>query len=342
MKVRSSLCVLFFFIFCVSCATRIPFTVTKPAEVDMSSTRTIALLNFTYVPRHTSMSPGDLLDIALKKIFGVSLGGAYTIQEEIEEYITDRFILTLVHTNYFHVVSTQQVREEMGDEHRAGVDAVQIGKAVGAQAIIHGEISLMECWDEESIEMESREDPVTNQKVEVPVTWVNRRAELGLSYHVVDTKKGTVIATRNLESSLQAKREKKDVYLLPSARDMYREIVDSFMPEVARHLAPYKVQQTRRLMKDRKNSQMKAADRYVKGGVYDRALELYLDEWTRKRYAAAGHNAAILYEVTGDLDAAISLMKQVVDVHPQRRIMKEYRRLLNARQEQKLLLKQLG
>jgi hypothetical protein len=342
MRIRSSLCVLFLFIFYAGCATRIPFTVTKPAEVDMSSTRTIALLNFSYVPEHTSISPEDLLDTALEKIFGVSLGGAYTIQEEVEKYITERFILTLVHTNYFHVLSTQQIRDEMGDARRTGADAVQIGKKVGAQAIIYGEIYLMQSWDEENIEMESREDPVTHQKVDVPVTWVNRKTELGLNYYVVNTENGTLIATRTLESSSQAKEEKKNLHRLPSARDMYREIADSFMSEVARHLAPYKVQQTRRLMKDRKSSQMKAADRYVKGGVYDRALELYLDEWRRKRNASAGHNAAILYEVTGDLDAAISLMKQVVDAHPEKKIMKEYSRLLNARKEQERLLKQLG
>lgn len=94
-------------------------------------------------------------------------------------------------------------------------------------------------------------------------------------------------------------------------------------------------------MKD-KNPQMKAADRYVKGGIYDSALDIYLDVWKSSKNVAAGYNAAILYEVTGDLDAGITLMKQVVDAHPERRIMKEYNRMLNAKQEQERLLKQLS
>ena len=331
-----------FFVLCVlcaGCATRIPVTVMKPAEINMASTRVIALLDFPYVPKHETISAKDLFNLALKKLFKAALGGRKTIQEEVEEYTADQFILTLVHTNYFHVVSTKEIREELERAPRSDVDAVKIGKAVGAEAIIHGEIELMDARDDESVEMEEREDPDTNQSVKVPVTWVTRRAELGLQYYVVNTETGTIVATRSFESSSEFREEKKNTHYLPEPLEMYKGIIDSFMPEVARQLAPYSVQEARRLMKD-KNAQIKAADRYVKGGVYDRALEIYLDEWKRSKNAAAGYNAAILYEVKGDLEAGILLMKQVVDAHPERRIMKEYNRMLNARQER--LLKQLS
>ena len=199
----------------------------------------------------------------------------------------------------------------------------------------------MEAWDDENVEKEEREDPITGQSVEIPLTWVTRRAELGLKYYVVNTETGVIIATRSFESSSESREEKENSRSLPEPLEMYREIVDSFMPEVARQLAPYRVEETRRLKKG-KNPQMKLADRYVKGGIYDRALEIYLDLWKRSQDGAAGYNAAILHEVTGDLDAGISLMKQVVDVHPERWIIREYNRMLDAKQEQERLLKQLS
>ena len=344
MKRRFAGSLLVFFVLygvCTGCATKIPVTVTKPAEINMASTRKIALLDFPYVPKHETITAEDLFKLALKKLFKSALGGMKTIQEEVEEYVVERFILTLVQTNYFHVVGTQEIREELERASRSDVDAVRIGKAVGAQAIIHGEIYLMKAWDDETVEMEDREDSITNQNVKVAVTWVTRRAEIGLKYYVVNTETGIIIANRSFESSSESREEKENTHYLPDPLEMYKGIIDSFMSQVARQLAPYRVQEARRLMKD-KNPQMKAADRYVKGGIYDSALDIYLDVWKSSKNVAAGYNAVILYEVTGDLDAGITLMKQVVDAHPERRIMKEYNRMLNAKQEQERLLKQLS
>jgi tetratricopeptide (TPR) repeat protein len=121
---------------------------------------------------------------------------------------------------------------------------------------------------------------------------------------------------------------------------MYETIVDSFMPGIARQLAPYKVRETRRLMKD-KGSVMKQAARLAKSGVYEEALAIYLEVWSEDRNPAAGYNGAIVYEVTGNLDAAIALMKETVGVTDKRGVAREYQRLLRVREERKRLEEQL-
>jgi hypothetical protein len=177
---------------------------------------------------------------------------------------------------------------------------------------------------------------------EEEVHWINRTAYLGMKYYVINTETGVVIAQKTLEDSIQEEREESDEDLLPAPVDMYKSITDSFMPFVARQLAPYRVQESRVMMKDKsKDSDMKAADKYVKGGVYDRAFEIYLDVWKRTQNPAAGHNAAILYEVMGDIDSAITLMRQVVDKYPDKKIMKQFNRLLKVKMEQKRLAEQL-
>jgi lipopolysaccharide biosynthesis regulator YciM len=86
---------------------------------------------------------------------------------------------------------------------------------------------------------------------------------------------------------------------------------------------------------------MKLAGKYAKSGVYDKAMEIYLELWKEEKNRAAGHNAAILYEVTGNVDAAISLIRDVLDVYPERKILKQYNRMLDVKREQERLAEQL-
>jgi lipopolysaccharide biosynthesis regulator YciM len=124
---------------------------------------------------------------------------------------------------------------------------------------------------------------------------------------------------------------------------MFREIVDSFIPPMMKQLAPHTVRESRRLMKDKsENPIMEKARQYAKNGMYDRALELYLEAWDSSRNPAAGFNGAIMYEVTGDIDAAVSLMEEVVDRHPEKKIIREYNRLLGVREEQAMVAEQLA
>jgi len=123
---------------------------------------------------------------------------------------------------------------------------------------------------------------------------------------------------------------------------MYKTIVDSFMPTVARQLAPYTVNESRKLMKDRKNPMMKIAGKYAKNGVYDEAMDIYLELWEENDNPAAGHNAAILYEVTGNVDAAIAIIREVLDRYPEKKILKQYNRLLDVKREQERLAEQLA
>jgi len=110
---------------------------------------------------------------------------------------------------------------------------------------------------------------------------------------------------------------------------------------MAKQLAPYQVREHRTLMRDKtKDPRMEQADDLVKGKVYDSALEIFLDVWQQNGNVAAGFNAAVLYEVTGQLDLAISQMKSVVDRTSDKKAMREYNRLLTVRQEQERLREQ--
>jgi hypothetical protein len=335
-----AVCVVGVLIFFIGCATSVPVTVTKPAEVNMASMRKIAVLDFSVTQQKYDLTVEDLIELAIDEFFDVHIGerAAY---REIEEYATERFILGLVGTSYFHVVSGTKIRESIDLTDASSTSVQEIGKEVDAQGIITGEIYRMTAEDEEFTRTEEYSDPETDTVYEEEIPWMRRTSTLGLSYHVFNTESGALYASRSFEATLQDEAEEEDD--LRDSEEMYREIIDSFIPRVTRQLAPYTVRESRKLMKDKSSDPlMENAKQYARNGVYDRALELYLEVWDGSRNPAAGYNGAIMYEVTGNIDAAVSLMKEVVDRYPEKKIVREYNRLIGVREEQKRLAEQLA
>jgi hypothetical protein len=326
----------------LGCATAVPVTVTKPAEVNMSSMRRIAVLDFNVTHDRYELSVEKIFEAAMEELFDLSVGGR-AIEREIEEYTTERFIIGLVQTNYFQVVGAPEIKRAI-DPTSISMGSVQaIGEKLDAQGILTGEIYRISAEDEKFTRTENVTDPETDAVYETEIRWIRRTAVLGLTYHVFNTESGALFASRSFEASIQDEQETENKELLREPVDMYREIVDSFIPKMMKQLAPYTVRESRRLMKDKRDDPiMESARQHAKNGMYDRALELYIEVWNDSRNPAAGFNGAIMYEVTGDIDAAVSLMKEVVDRYPEKKIFREYNRLLGVREEQERLAEQLS
>ncbi len=337
-----AVCVIGSLLFFLGCATSVPVTVTKPAEVNMSSMRRIAVLDFTITQDRYELSIEKLFEAALEELFDLSVG-EHAVKREIEEYTTERFILGLVQTNYFHVVGASEIRQSIDPTNTSVGSVQQIGEKVDAQGILTGEIYRITAEDEEFTRTEEVTDPETEAVYETDMPWIRRTAVLGLTYHVFNTESGALFASRSFEASIQDEQEADNEEFLREPVEMYREIVDTFIPKMMKQLAPYTVRESRKLMKDKSSDpSMESAKQYAKNGVYDRALELYLEVWKNSRNPAAGFNGAIMYEVTSDIDTAVSLMKEVVDQYPENKIIREYNRLLGVREEQERLAQQLS
>jgi hypothetical protein len=327
--------------FVFGCSTSIPVTVTKPAEINMSGNRVIAVLDFRYPVKDKTISGKDLLQWAISKLTGLDLPKELSVEQKVADYTTSEVILTLLNTGYFQLVSPQEVAQAMQGGISSSTTAVDIGKAVKAQAIVNGELYLLEAEDQEWTDERTITDASTGLEQKVIVPMIRRTVWVGMSYQVVNTATGNVVASRSFESQTSTDREVADKGDLPDIEDMYTTLIDTFMPKMAKQLAPYQVREHRTLMRDKtKDPRMEQADDLVKGKVYDRALEIFLDVWQQNGNVAAGFNSAILYEVTGQLDMAINQMKSVVDRTADKKTMREYNRLLTVRQEQERLREQ--
>jgi hypothetical protein len=328
-------------LFLFGCSTSIPVTVTKPAEINMSGNRVIAVLDFRYPVKGTTISGKDLLQWAISKLTGLDLPRELSVEQKVADYTTNQVILTLLNTGYFQLVSPQEVAQAMQGGISSSTTAVDIGKAVKAQAIVNGDLYRLEAKDQEWTDERTITDADTGQEQKVTVPMIRRTVWVGMSYQVVNTATGNVVASRSFENQTSTDRELEDKRSLPDVEDMYTGLIDNFMPKMAKQLAPYQVREHRTLMRDKtKDPRVEQADDLVKGKVYDSALDIFLEVWQQNGNVAAGFNAAILYEVTGQLDMAIKQMRSVVDRTSDKKAMREYNRLLTVRQEQERLREQ--
>ncbi len=324
-----------------ACATSIPVTVTKPAEINMAGNRVVAVLDFHY-PDDRTFSAKDLFSWAISRLTGLDVPREETPEQRVAEYGTTQVVMTLLDTGYFQLVSPNQVARAMEGKISAGTTPTEVGKAVNAQAIISGELYMLESRDEDwSTERVVTDQDGNERTIEVPM--VKRIARVGMSYHVTSVQSGKVIASRSFEGRRSEDAERANRRNLAEPEEMYRRVIDDFMPDLARQLAPYQVREHRTLMRDKsKDPAMERADELVKARLYEEALQGYLSVWERSRNPAAGFNAAILYEVTGRIEEAIAQMKQVVQATGERRAVREYDRLLQVRREQERLKEQQG
>ena len=99
--------------FVFGCSTSIPVTVTKPAEINMSGNRVIAVLDFRYPVKDKTITGKDLLEWAISKLTGIDLLKEMSVEQKVADHTTSQVIMTLLNTGYFQLVSPQEVAKAM-------------------------------------------------------------------------------------------------------------------------------------------------------------------------------------------------------------------------------------
>jgi hypothetical protein len=321
-----------------SCATYIPVQVTKPAEINMADARKIAVLDFDY-PRQVATT--DLLEVIFLSLLGDSNENSNTPQARIAEYTTQSLLEALKNTGYFELVDSRGVVRALAGADKSGINAVQVGEKAGVKAIVVGKIGEMVRREVSKLRVEQVQDATTGLKINVDVRYRVITDELTLSYRVLDTKNGMILATKTFSDARTQEvldDGKTEPLLLV---DQCKALVNGWIPQITRQLAPYTVTEYRTLMNDKaKNPNMKAADELVKKASYAKALALFLQVWETSENPAAGVNAAIMYDVTGDMDQALSLLQTVIDKTSNPTAIEEMDRLKRAKADAQRLAEQ--
>lgn len=325
------------------CATSVPMQITKPAEVSLAGARKIAVMDVGFPQAGSDrLSFADLFKLALARAYGLYGLLPDSPAQRVASYATDRLVTVLLNTDYFEIVSPRDLGRALRGTDSQSMSAVRLGSVAGAQAILVAHFDTFDSRTRVETRLVEETDARTGQKVRRQKQYLVRETALGFTYRVVDTRDGRVMASKRHTADRREERElgKGD---LPTEESVYRQLVDEILPKVARQIAPYRVTEYRRLMKDERNdARLERADELVKNRLYDKALDLFLAVWNERRNPAAGFNAAIMYEALGDLDSAVATMSAVADVSSERRVANEYRRLLKSQEERREVARQMG
>ena len=327
----------------LGCATTIRMELTRPAEVNMAGAKRVAVLDFGFPPDgDRTLTFNEIWAMALAKALGIEQPREQPLKEQMAGYVTERMIAALINTGYFEVINPGDVSAAMKNSGSRQVDAIMIGQMVGAQAIIVGDITKFVNKRTDHWEKETVKDAETGLEYTTQVRWLKREISIRLTYRTVNPATAAIMATKTLEDSHSddVKYDNRDQ--LKADEEICKNILNQMVPKIAKQIAPYKEVVYRALMKDKtKNPDLKAADELVKGNLYDRALEIFLQVWSGTRNPAAGVNAGIMYEALGDLDSALRIVKEVVDRTADSTAMREYSRLLKEKQSLERLKEQL-
>ncbi len=342
MKKMKVISVIAFFIFSLGCATSVAVRVTKPAEVNMSGARNIALFDFSYPsPGIQLNNQKDIIKFLFAQAFDKNAKDD-SIEKQIADYTSNKLVSALVNANYFNVLSPKDVTQAMIGADNTNLGASDIGLMLGADAVIVGSIDRMDSQELTYVNTVLEYDKVTKKFVEVEKDWVERDVIIQITYRVIDVNDGRMYASKTIEQKRTDDLEYENYLQLKTFDTLYKSGADTIIAQIARQIAPYVVTEYRYLKKDKmKDDRMKQADEFVKGGIYEKAMDLFMAIWSDSSNPAAGYNAAIMLEVIGDIDGAIDMMETVMDAYPEADIMREYNRLKTTKSQMEAVAEQM-
>jgi len=342
--VSLSSCLVLLFTLCLlsSCAApKTALRVIRPAEVDMSDYRKIAVADFQGPGRSGSQAASILTSEIFK-------------------------------SGYFELLERQQMKkilEEQAFSLTGAVDvatAAEIGEMLGVQALIFGEVTSYSVEDLEGTEkvkkkvwtgeyekdkdgniiyeknilgMKYKKKKYKEEFVDEP--YVVRSASVAVNFRVVAVETAELLAIKSNSSNYNKKATGTDqIGKLPAKEsileNLSRKVVDTFV----RQIAPFYATITKKFEKG--SGASKQAIKMAQNGLWDKALEIFQREAQIHPKPENYYNLGVCYEALGRYDmaekqyeTALSLkakdlyIKAVADI----RKLKEEREILREREE---------
>jgi len=279
----------------VSCATSVPVSVTRPAELDLNGAKTIAILPFQIsTSQYHEESGNTVIDVinAISYLFNKDDPDEISSAECLTNALTQR----LSNSSYLTLVDSSTVKRTL-----------QLGRKAPVDVYLTGKIT----------QFESRIDTQkVNEKVNDVYTTVlhyKRTVNVTVVYQIVDASTSTVIAyrSRNLSESSADDKMKSN---LPGAYDVISSRLVGLCDQIMKEIQPYSETKYLSLLKDKtKNPELKTANELAKQGLVVQAEQRYYAVYQSTGDFASGYNAAKLMQAEGKLEGARALMEELVN-----------------------------
>lgn len=360
--------VLLLLLFMFSCKTMVPVKVRKPAELNVGSARTIAVLDFDF-KGSWDFSAGEKDIKKLKDVLTKVLKGKDKKMPDPEKaypgrQVSEQFIAKLVQNGYYTVIERARIEEIMQEQSLSlsGLvdesQAVQVGSLIGAQAMITGSGSYS-VKDEGEWETYKEKVKKDGKKVEVEKERykIERRVNVQITFRIIDINSGSVIASKTNKSAnysdswrgIDSKYtstgddEESAAKGLPDWKPIVNELVDKLLQTTVQQIAPHTVTEKREIESGDSNKMERALE-YAKRDMWDEARQIWEEVLNKKAdkedKIAATYNMGLYFEIFGDLDRAEELYEKAFKLSDDSKYLDAKARILQRRKELQKLQQQ--
>ena len=275
--------------------------------------------------RLKALSPAEVGEMATKKKVAVSsfrhdsVGLSGKIEAKISNYKLDnkKYFKVLSRKDINKVISEQKLQSSaLMDE----TSSVRIGKLIGAQAIVSGEIASAHA--ESTSYLEDREKCLKYVKKEGCVKYryykvrcFMTKAQVSANINIVDVQDGSIIYGDAINKNYNSNscRNSRNVLSKSQAKNYLTSLIaDEFVHKLTPHYVYFSVELLESLdidLNDKQELMFKRSIEYIKVGRMDRADKLLLrlmDEVNGSSYVIA-YNYGVLKEARAELNEAKKL-----------------------------------
>src|SRR5574344_3049111 len=278
-----------------SCATTVPVQVVRPAELDLGSAKTIAVLPFQASnSKNYEVTGSSFFDVVNAVNFFISDGDQNEIQAA--SFLTSKVTEGLSDSRCFTLVDESVVKQAIDSGTKPPVDVYLTGK-----------------FTKFTYTTTSRKQKETVDNKERTVIYYTRSVNASVTYQLVDSATSSIIAYRSRDLSSSG-YEQQDRNLLASPYDIIEDDLSSLAREILHKIQPYQETVNISLLSDKsKDPDMKTADELAKQGLIGQSLEKFREVYELRGTFEAGYNAAKLLQAEGRLDDEYHLRNELDD-----------------------------
>lgn len=284
------------------CATTVNVKVTRPSELDMNGAKTIAILPFKPAKYYHRKTYSRGLKVLVREFFDF-YNDVSSDESICTDYLERKLKESLLNSDYLTLVNETSV-----------LNAIKYNRDENPSDVyLTGEVVRFDVNDERNEYTKKVGTNDDGSATYVHVTDFSRRVWFEFYYQIVDSKTEEIISYEHVDIR-NSSGIYNSPYDLPDAFSIIKYDIEREAKVIMKKIQPYEVNKSITLIDDHtKRDDLKLARKLAEDGLYEESIERFESIYKSEGVFEAGYNAALLYEVLGDLNTAKDLMSDVLD-----------------------------
>ena len=283
------------------CATKIPVTTMRPAELDIKGAKTMAILPVqTTNAAEVDYEHGTAIILELLDILA---GVDSTEEEACANYLTETLENGLANSNYISVVNSQSVKNALKNGIQNPADVYCAGRFTDFNS------SVVPIEKQTSVDSGRKDSQGRTIYKTVYEKCYKITVDFKFRYEIIESSTGKILGSNSYNYSTSS-GEYSTKRSLPSALEICESKFNSISSDILHKLQPYQITYTLNLLTD-KSDVLKEANKIAKKGNLETASTMYDSYYETTGSFESRYNYILLQQAVGNLLEARDMMKEL-------------------------------